>query len=117
MEDFEFDESEESSKNIKNSTSASDIFTFVLVLTMLFLVSWFCTYGELPWSSFGKDTKKQNYENSNLKKVNDFTVYVTKTGSKYHLAGCKYLEESSSPMRFQDAFSEGYRACEYCIGE
>jgi micrococcal nuclease len=31
------------------------------------------------------------------------TVYRTKTGAKYHRAGCRYLSKSSIPMTLEDA--------------
>ncbi len=42
------------------------------------------------------------------------TVYVTKTGSKYHRAGCKYLKDSSIPMSLKDAQVAGYTPCSAC---
>ena len=41
------------------------------------------------------------------------TVYVTRTGSKYHRAGCRYLSKSSTPMKLPDA-SRRYGACSVC---
>ncbi len=42
------------------------------------------------------------------------TVYVTKTGKKYHVAGCKYLSKSQIPITLGDAKSEGYDPCSVC---
>jgi len=42
------------------------------------------------------------------------TVYVTKTGKKYHRAGCSYLAKSSSPMSKGAAIAAGYTACSRC---
>lgn len=44
----------------------------------------------------------------------DVTVYVTKTGKKYHRAGCQYLRLSSRPMKRKDAIRAGYGACSVC---
>jgi competence protein ComEC len=41
------------------------------------------------------------------------TVYVTRTGSKYHSAGCRYLAQSSSPMLLSEA-SARYGPCSVC---
>ena len=35
----------------------------------------------------------------------DVTVCVTRTGRKYHRAGCRYLRRSSIPMKLKDAKS------------
>ena len=43
----------------------------------------------------------------------EITVYVTKTGSKYHRAGCRYLSKSSVPISLSDAKSM-YSPCSVC---
>lgn len=42
------------------------------------------------------------------------TVYVTKTGSKYHRAGCRYLRQSQIAISLSDAKAESYTACSVC---
>ena len=41
-------------------------------------------------------------------------VYVTKTGSKYHLSGCQYLKSSSMEIDLKDAKDRGYGPCSVC---
>lgn len=41
------------------------------------------------------------------------TVYVTRTGDKYHTAGCSYLRSSSSPLPLAEALKK-YTACSRC---
>lgn len=41
------------------------------------------------------------------------TVYITKTGECYHIAGCSYLK-SSIPISLEDAKDKGYRPCSRC---
>jgi|GEM_PF-4994606 len=41
------------------------------------------------------------------------TVYVTRTGSKYHRAGCRYLKKSSTPISLGQA-RKLYGACSVC---
>lgn len=43
----------------------------------------------------------------------DVTVYVTRTGKKYHRAGCQYLARSMIPMKLSDAKSL-YGPCSVC---
>lgn len=43
----------------------------------------------------------------------DITVYVTNTGSKYHVAGCRHLK-SQIPMTLSDAKAAGYTPCKTC---
>jgi hypothetical protein len=42
------------------------------------------------------------------------TVYVTKTGDKYHTATCKYLKKSKITMTLGDAIESGYEPCKVC---
>lgn len=42
------------------------------------------------------------------------TVYITKTGTKYHNAGCKYLSDSSIAISLPDAKTKGYTPCSVC---
>lgn len=46
--------------------------------------------------------------------VNDIAVYITKTGSKYHEDGCKYLVKSKIQISLTDAIDRGYGACSVC---
>lgn len=41
------------------------------------------------------------------------TVYITKTGAKYHRDGCRYLSKSKIPISLSDAKS-GYGPCSVC---
>jgi hypothetical protein len=42
------------------------------------------------------------------------TVYVTKTGKKYHTSTCRYLAKSKISMSLKDAKSKGFTACSVC---
>ena len=42
------------------------------------------------------------------------TVYVTRTGEKYHSNGCQYLRKSQIAISLQDAVYSGYDACSRC---
>lgn len=44
----------------------------------------------------------------------DSQVYITETGKKYHLDGCRYLERSRIPIRLSTAASLGYAPCGHC---
>jgi hypothetical protein len=43
----------------------------------------------------------------------DPTVYITKTGSKYHRAGCSYLKKSTIAVKLSEA-SVSYSPCSRC---
>lgn len=41
------------------------------------------------------------------------TVYVTRTGHKYHRDGCRSLSKSKIPMKLSDA-QKSFTACKVC---
>lgn len=42
------------------------------------------------------------------------TVYITRTGKKYHRARCRYLAKSKFPMALSEAKEQGYTPCKVC---
>lgn len=42
------------------------------------------------------------------------TVFVTRTGSRYHLTSCHYLHRSQIPIRLFEAVLRGYTPCAHC---
>ncbi len=42
------------------------------------------------------------------------TVYITKTGSKYHTSNCRYLSKSKIPISLSTAKTQGYGPCSVC---
>lgn len=42
------------------------------------------------------------------------TVYITKTGKKYHLSECSYLRQSKIAISLDDANANGYTPCSRC---
>jgi hypothetical protein len=44
----------------------------------------------------------------------NITVYTTKTGTKYHNSGCRYLSKSSRSMSLTDAAKKGLEPCSKC---
>lgn len=50
---------------------------------------------------------------SNTEK-NEIIVYITKTGSKYHVAGCQYLKSSMISTSLDNALAQGYEPCSVC---
>jgi nitrate/TMAO reductase-like tetraheme cytochrome c subunit len=42
------------------------------------------------------------------------TVYVTKTGKKYHKDGCRYLSQSIIKTTLKEAKANGYTPCKVC---
>lgn len=42
------------------------------------------------------------------------TVYITRTGEKYHEGWCSSLRRSKIPISLEDAIARGYEACKIC---
>ena len=42
------------------------------------------------------------------------SVYITKTGEKYHTESCRYLKYSKKEVTLEDAMSFSYEACLVC---
>lgn len=45
---------------------------------------------------------------------NEYTVYITKTGKKYHANGCQYLKQSKIAISESKAVAQGYTPCSRC---
>jgi hypothetical protein len=41
-------------------------------------------------------------------------VHITRTGKKYHAAGCRHLSRSDIPISREDAIARGYTPCSVC---
>ena len=57
-----------------------------------------------------KSRKTQSYQTDQVEQV----VYVTKTGRKYHRAGCRYLKYSSRAVSREEAEHWGLEPCKVC---
>lgn len=44
----------------------------------------------------------------------ELIVYVTKSGDKYHVQGCRYLKSIGGEMTEQEAINAGYQPCSVC---
>ncbi len=44
----------------------------------------------------------------------DRTVYITRTGAKYHMSGCDYLDNTPYKLTIAEAESKGYAPCKVC---
>jgi len=44
-------------------------------------------------------------------------VYVTHAGTKYHKAGCSYLNDSKESISLEEAQALGYEPCAFCFGD
>lgn len=65
-------------------------------------------------SSSAESVATQNNTSDSQKETSSYTVYVTKTGSKYHRAGCRYLSQSQIAIDKEKAVAQGYSPCSVC---
>jgi len=70
--------------------------------------------GENDGSGSGDADTERKIEES-YEKVNEETVYITKTGTKYHKRGCMYLARSCIPIKLADARAKHYEECKVCF--
>jgi len=49
-----------------------------------------------------------------LDKPASITVYITRTGKKYHRGSCSYLRRSKIRISLKDACARGYTPCSRC---
>lgn len=67
-----------------------------------------------PPSSTFQEESSQIASNSENETVDNLTVYITKTGNKYHLDGCWYLSKSQIPILLSEIDSSQYSPCSVC---
>jgi hypothetical protein len=66
-------------------------------------------------SSTGTQTDGLSPENPSIPAgSSEVTVYGTRTGSKYHRDGCRYLSKSKIPMTLKQAKERGLTPCSVC---
>ena len=59
--------------------------------------------------------KESDTESEQIQKdTEEEIVYITRTGSKYHRKGCRYLRRSAIPIKKSEAQRRGYTPCSVC---
>lgn len=55
-------------------------------------------------------------EASSIPRIDEYTVYITANGKKYHVLGCYYIEGKHNliELSVEDAEKAGYEPCKYC---
>lgn len=77
----------------------SKLITVVVIVLLLFS---FCSCSD------DTDHDSTDYYSSGT------TVYVTKTGKKYHRSSCTYLSQSKIEIDLEEAKDRGYGRCSKC---
>lgn len=71
-------------------------------------------YAKKSYKQASYTAKKKVYKKVIKNDTKNITVYITKTGSKYHTANCRYLSKSCIPIKLGEAKAEGYTPCSVC---
>ena len=67
------------------------------------------------YTSYNQTSSYQPPASQNTEPVQtSVTVYITKTGTKYHTATCSYLKNSKIAISKDTAIAQGYTACSRC---
>lgn len=88
-------------EHIKNSKTTMKKYFFLLVLSFF----------ALSTSFYGNTHLRETIER--IEPLTQ-TVYITKTGKKYHGDGCRYLKHSKIEIAKSKAVKAGYEACLVC---
>lgn len=67
-----------------------------------------------PQNSQSTPLTPNNYYPSTNDDNNNYTVYITEHGEKYHKATCRYLADSKIAIDIYEAITEGYEPCSIC---
>jgi hypothetical protein len=88
---------------------------FKTIAGFFFLVSvWMIQGGEIAGSPAIQAETKPKVQAQSPTESQNITVYITRTGSKYHSAGCRYLAKSSKKVTLKEALDKGLSPCSKC---
>lgn len=86
---------------------------FATLLILIQLLGWKIDLPS-PLSADSVSISQTQFDTTpNLTQEKNTTVYVTKTGAKYHLGSCRYLSKSKIPISLETA-KKKYTACKVC---
>jgi len=85
-------------------------FFFFTIMVVAFFVAFTVSY------AIGNDHSNSgnDHSNSGNDDTNNVTVYITKTGSKYHRDGCHYLSKSKIAVSLNKLDTKKYSPCSSC---
>jgi biopolymer transport protein ExbD len=78
------------------------------------LISAFLLLAALLWLGPTQHVVAQQLTAQQSQDPQSVTVYITKTGKKYHKDGCRYLAASKIKTTLKEAKANGYTPCKVC---
>lgn len=104
--------------NVLSATYTWDNVTNSIFINSNDTYTWLINTPEYISSKNAKAIQRYNNYSNNTSSVysdnTSQTVYITKTGSKYHRSGCRYLRQSKIAIDKSSAISQGYDPCSVC---
>jgi competence protein ComEC len=88
-------------------------FLVILCLLVGCVMIFGCDNKPTPSENSYPNSSSQYTQTTKEETPKEVTVYVTRTGSKYHRASCRYLAKSCIPMSLQEAKTK-YGPCSVC---
>ena len=70
--------------------------------------------GKLVYSTYSKTKAATPKAKKKTKTSSGGSVYITRTGTKYHRGSCRYLRQSKIKISRSKAIAQGYEACKVC---
>lgn len=71
-----------------------------------------------PPSVPAPETTEQTTDQAPVQPSQNTIVYVTRTGTKYHLPGCRYIKDrKTSALTIEEAESQDYTPCSVCFDQ
>ena len=58
--------------------------------------------------------KSNNNSTSQTSQQQEETVYITRTGERYHRGNCRHLSQSRKAIKLSKARNQGYTPCKVC---
>jgi hypothetical protein len=87
--------------------------TVAAVLLVAAIPFFSASVSSAPTSSDPAESPVVQVEPASTIDTQTVTVYITRTGTKYHCAGCRYLRKSKIPISLKDA-KQHYTPCSVC---
>lgn len=84
----------------------------LLIALLSIALMFFCACDDHK-SVDSSETKVESLEYTTEEQTEE-TVYITKSGSKYHSYGCQYLKKSRIAIDLSVAEARGYSPCSKC---
>lgn len=71
-----------------------------------------------PTSVPALETTEQTTDQAPVQPTQNTTVYITRTGTKYHLPGCRYIKDrKTSALTISEAENQDYTPCSVCFDQ